>query len=233
MCGHRRKLTEEDLIPQWLMRYAFPHPKKIAKTKGNTLEEYRANFRGGRTGQREKATVLCEVCNNRWLSQVENHVRPKVLPWMSGVQGALSVKDQRLVAFWAVKNVLMAQFAYAPARRVVPQHFYRELHEARDHPPDGWYVWITTRRTRHPGIQYRQRDITNQLTRMHLTAAVQADLVVHRLMLRVSATDPPDVMADIHMVGMTRIWPAEPVLLYDLEADARLRQRGRAVWVPG
>jgi hypothetical protein len=51
-------------------------------------------------------------------------------------------------------------------------------------------------------------------------------------MLRVSGVDPPDVLGDIHMYGLIRIWPAEPVLLYDLEADTRMRQRGRAVWIP-
>ncbi len=213
------------------MRHAFPHPRKIARTFGKSLDEHHANLRGGKTGQREKATVLCEVCNNRWLSQVENRVRPKLLPWMSGVQGALSVADQRLVAFWAVKTVLMAQFAYSPDRRVVPQRFYRELHESRDHPPEGAYVWIATRRTRYPGIHYRERNITDRLS--EATAIFEAELIVHRMSLKVSGVDPPDAVGDIHMLGLIRIWPTEPVLLYDLEADARLRRRGTAVWIPG
>jgi hypothetical protein len=215
------------------MRHAFPHPKKIAKTRGKDLDEYRATFRDGRTGQREKATVLCEVCNTRWLSQVENRVRPKLLPWMSGVHGPLSVADQQLIAFWATKTALMAQFAYEPASRVIPKRYYRALHGARDHPPDGMYVWIGTTPNRFPGIEYRQRDITETLTNMKVAAAFQADLIVHRLLVRVSGVDPPEVLADIEMFGLVRIWPSAPLLLHDPTSEARGRERRSAVWVPG
>lgn len=238
LCGNRRKLTNEDVIPQWLMRHAFPHPKKITSTRGSSREEYAANLRVGRTGQRVKVTALCEVCNNRWLSRVENRVKPKLLAWMSGLHGPMAVPDQQLVAFWATKTALMAQLAYAPSRRVIPQRFYRELHAARDHPPEGVFVWLGMVGSKLPGISFSVRSIGRQLASLGATEAFQADLRVHRLYIRVSGVEPPDVLSDIAMMPsasttLYRVWPVETFLLDDPTAAARLRQRGRAVWVEG
>ncbi len=83
------------------------------------------------------------------------------------------------------------------------------------------------------GIEYRHRDITGSLTGMKVKSAFQADLIVHRLLIRVSGVDPPEVLGDIHMSGLIRIWPSEPILLHDSSSLARLRQRGPAVWIPG
>jgi hypothetical protein len=215
------------------MRHAFPHPKKIARTGSLGPSDFPTDLLVGKTGRREKVTVLCEVCNNRWLSQIESRVKPKLLAWMSGLHGSLAVHDQQLIAFWAVKTALMVQLVSEPAKRVIPMRFYKELHDARDHPPDGMYVWLGLRQARLPGIYYRHRDITKSLTNMNPRSAFQADLIIHRVLIRVSGVDPPEVLGDIEMPGLLRVWPTTPLLLHDLSSEARLRRRGTTVWVPG
>src|SRR5438094_238084 len=47
---------------------------------------------------------------------------------------------------------------------------------------------------------------------MNPRSAFQADITIHRLSIRVSGVDPPEVLADTHMPGSFHVRPTTPLL---------------------
>jgi hypothetical protein len=122
LCSSVEDLTDEDVIPKWLLR-AFDVQR--ASTIVTVGEEY---------GEKHKVKDLnhfqvtlddglCRKCNNELLSRLENVVQPILGPM--AVQAKPTVLDldaQRLLAVWAVKTVYLMELAsrrqYPGARKV-------------------------------------------------------------------------------------------------------------------
>ena len=84
---------------------------------------------------------VCTECNNGWMSELENRVRPIVLRLLEDSRSTLSVKDQTVLAAWSVKNAMVFE-----ALRVEGQWFFsdRERRAFRETllPPVRTNVWL-------------------------------------------------------------------------------------------
>jgi len=86
---------------------------------------------------------VCRTCNNEWLSDLETAAAPIVDRLILGERIALTGEEQRLVATWSYKTVLLFQLTRASAIRSIPTVRFRELYAQRRAPSDS-RVWLAT-----------------------------------------------------------------------------------------
>jgi hypothetical protein len=76
-----------------------------------------------------RTNAVCEVCNTGWLSDLEAAASPLVGPMIVGEVRALQTEDQKTLAAWAYKTVLLMQMVRPPELRVIPTQRFEQLHE--------------------------------------------------------------------------------------------------------
>jgi hypothetical protein len=159
-CGRFGPLTNEDAVPTWLMKILSPAGLSWGVTGG----QLQGNLRKVPTGYRLKVAALCVACNNTWLSPIENRAKPKLMSWMAGISSPLTVEEQKLLSFWAVKTAMTVQLAQSRTQHVIPMDQYPALHRARTQPPPGFYVWIQAQPPEWKGVNvYANRPVLTNL----------------------------------------------------------------------
>lgn len=121
--------TDEHVFPRWVSRELV----KLAPLQVMTE-------RGPRQSRSLEITVpVCEKCNNRWLSVLENDVQPVLRPLIRGEERTLTPADQRVLAAWAAKTALMLDLASGAP--IIPTGFYYEFRQLRTALPSQ-AVWL-------------------------------------------------------------------------------------------
>ena len=121
LCASLEDLTEEDVIPKWLLRaFDVQGPATINSREEagdpyevSTLRHFQVTLEDG----------LCRKCNNELLGGLEQLVQPILEPMAVRCQPTiLDVAAQRLLAVWAIKTVYLMELAvrqrYPGARTV-------------------------------------------------------------------------------------------------------------------
>jgi hypothetical protein len=113
--------TDEHVFPQWLS-------KELAALGGLV-------DRGAEHGPRPLRKIditapVCGMCNNRWLSVLENDAKPLLSRMLRGEQQRLFHKDQKLLATWALKTAMMLDLASGAA--VIPSGFFQAVRQRRE-----------------------------------------------------------------------------------------------------
>jgi len=125
-CGSAERVTEEHVWPKWVtrvLRDVSTEPFKITT--------------GGRTRSAQMLNVtapICRECNTRWLSTLENDVRPILAPMIVGQPQRLMAAEQEKLAAWAAKTALMIDLAHR-GQSIIPEGFYRDLRLRRSALP--------------------------------------------------------------------------------------------------
>jgi hypothetical protein len=74
-CGSAASLTGEHIWSDWLSRLLGKRKVRYNWTEADgTVKEYRL------VGLNAKVNIVCETCNNGWMSDLENAVKPIVQP---------------------------------------------------------------------------------------------------------------------------------------------------------
>lgn len=124
--GFNSLLTKEDIYPTWLL-------KELRRYGARSKHEGRwSNKIIGYT------TPVCEDCNHRWMSTVENDVK-KLMISMFFHARLLNQQEQDRLALWAAMKAVL--FDAASDKPVVPRGFGHDLNIHR-RPHRGMYVWI-------------------------------------------------------------------------------------------
>jgi hypothetical protein len=76
---------------------------------------------------------VCATCNNGWMNDLETAARPLLEPMIVGRGRALHRDGQRTIATWAMKTMLMFEFAYP--EQLIPRELYEHLYAHREPPP--------------------------------------------------------------------------------------------------
>ncbi len=134
-CG-QRPLTDEHVWPQWLSG-VISLGKMVDVSRASGAEGV-ANTRQSWTAPPFTTTVkrVCERCNTGWMSRLEDSAKPLLTPMISGQSAVLSPDDQRVVAIWAFKTILMFQWTHADREVYVPQEHYQSLYSNGKVPDD-------------------------------------------------------------------------------------------------
>lgn len=143
--GH---LSKEHVFGDWL-KPIFPRDATTTHTAG-TIRPVRgllakeplisARSRPGHSGSK-KVRVVCETCNNGWMSQLEEATKPMLLPLIRGDALRLTPDIQGQIATWATKTVICAEHVNPRSSGGITQSERTWLMDRRT-PPDHWFVWI-------------------------------------------------------------------------------------------
>jgi len=87
----------------------------------------------------QKLKVVCETCNNRWMSDLQNSAKPVLLPLLTRKHGAIARDERRLLAQWAT----MFTFVYSTSapEYTTLKDSQRRAFMADKAPPQHWLYW--------------------------------------------------------------------------------------------
>jgi hypothetical protein len=121
-CGAEGGLTNEDVLPRWLLRAledaSVTGTVVYRQSKGCPGDEPAVHSRHG-TSLEAKARAVCGRCNSSWMSQVEQSVSGILPQLVKGRRALLDRKDQEALARWSVKTILMLQHTHKRSHQVV------------------------------------------------------------------------------------------------------------------
>jgi hypothetical protein len=130
------EVTREHVWPSWI---AAGVRKRFGEQARWTIEGSDRNRAKGNLDAIVKR--VCKPCNGGWMSNIEGHAIPLLLPFILGdVRAAsLSVEQQSTMAVWASKTLLMADFLYA--QQQYPRAAYSAFF-ANKQPPARSVMWV-------------------------------------------------------------------------------------------
>jgi len=114
-CEKEGDLSKEHLWPNWLSKmYLRKGDEK--HTFGSRTYLNKEIVRDGvyeRPGHlfSLKNRVVCQTCNNGWMSKVENDTKPIILRMINGEKHKITNAELNLFSFWIAMKVVTAEFA--------------------------------------------------------------------------------------------------------------------------
>jgi hypothetical protein len=134
------KLTVEDVLPSWLLRYwewqKFPtSPVTGVWTNLGTGKEIRRPV-----ALKVAASIVCTTCNSTWMSDIQREASDRLKPMLAGHSIVLNADDQRWLAVWWFMTACTWEFT--SPRRYIPQSKRSELFRLRTRVPSTTHMWI-------------------------------------------------------------------------------------------
>jgi len=114
------------------------------------------NMRQGHSGSR-KVRYVCGPCNNGWMSRMEARTRPILMPLIRGLLHQISTFDQRYLATWVAKTVMVAEYVH-PDHIAVPDGHRLWMYAKLEPPPD-WSIWIAN----YHGIKWQSLALSHHM----------------------------------------------------------------------
>jgi len=145
-CGYVGTLTDEHVWGKWIKKYIpierNKHTDSIVRIpKPGQPEPPTYRTRAG-DPITSKVGVVCENCNTRWLSQIQERAETHLRPLLRGESHTLGRSARAIVASWATMVTMTGEYMMrGPAEAAVPQEHRNWLMRART-PPKGWRIWI-------------------------------------------------------------------------------------------
>jgi hypothetical protein len=121
-CGAEGGLTNEDVLPRWLLKALQDAPVTgtvvYRQSKGRPGDAPAVYSRPGKSLE-TKARAVCATCNNSWMSQIEQSVSAILPELVKGRRVLLPAGQQDALARWSVKTILMLQHTHKRSHQVV------------------------------------------------------------------------------------------------------------------
>lgn len=145
----REAKSGEHVIPRWLgeplkdSHAVAPGMRRIGLTHRYTPPAGRdAEAREWSTPGPDLVTnEVCGQCNNGWLAELEERVKPTLGKIVRGEPTTLLSDDQPAMAAWCYKTVLLMQLVRPGKFRFIPHERYSQLHRDR-RPPNDARLWL-------------------------------------------------------------------------------------------
>ena len=141
-------LSKEHVLPDWLRelfpRTPYTHTHGVISWVGlspGTITPVTARRRKQGHVSTRKVRVVCRKCNNEWLSSLEKRTKSLLLPIIRGEKILLDRDNQLLLATWAAKTIMAAEFVDR-TKIAIPQADRTSLMRNVSVPSAGWWIWI-------------------------------------------------------------------------------------------
>jgi hypothetical protein len=140
-----RRLTKEHVLGKWI-KDVFPEgPSGGAYSRlGWVGDNERSEIRYDTELFEQEVRAVCSECNNGWMSTMEASVQgflsPMVHHWE---QTRLTRHDQRHLAAWTLKTLLVSQYMQ-PAKRFIPDSVYADFYKTKE-PGNNHMIWLGAR----------------------------------------------------------------------------------------
>jgi hypothetical protein len=148
-------LSKEHIWADWLQDYI---PRTFTKTAHNVsivAESQSEKFKGkvNRPGDphSQRLRVVCESCNNGWMSDIQNRVKENLSKLVLGQPADFSPGARLLLANWAVMFTYI--WEQAEPKLITSSQEERRSFMNGLAPPPGWAVWIGS----YSGSKWRGR----------------------------------------------------------------------------
>jgi hypothetical protein len=211
----RARVTEEHLIPKWMLKilkqeFNWHGGKSWVKIGSGEPMEWSIT-RPSKT----VARCVCARCNNTWMSAIEDKAKPALTSMIRGKSVELNDQTQIAIGTWMCLKALLGAYInlIAPIPEEWPRHFYAQHLP----PPDNWMVY-TTRYVGSPGLLIDALRIgtrTAETVDAPFAAAtdqgVLASFIIGQLAIQVRGIRAPTKLHD--RVNLLRIWPPSPLVL--------------------
>ena len=145
-CEGPEKITNEHVLGEWIghlwgarrggRQMQHTHTRDTDTTR--VWQAYRLD---------QQVRMACGTCNSGWMHQLEEKVRPIITPMIvpkaAGVrQVSLDLLSQLLIATWAVKTAMVAEYLNPPHQRYFVQEERRALMAGGVLPIPGTHIWV-------------------------------------------------------------------------------------------
>ena len=106
-------VTNEHAWPDWLLEFvrnANPDTERTvyARVDGRMVRHWTTEK------PEQKVKVVCGSCNHGWMSRLEDAAKPLLVPMFKGEQVSFDLKQQLILATWAVKTGMVFEFTPSP-----------------------------------------------------------------------------------------------------------------------
>lgn len=123
-CG-KTNLTKEHILPKWLQGYWGQMAgglHVIEKANGDSIQFVAKAFD-------QTARIVCESCNSGWMAQIEAETAKILGPMITGpgVGRSLNLEEQSILARWAVKTLIVLEYANSDNTNHIPPTIPRRL----------------------------------------------------------------------------------------------------------
>ena len=91
---------------------------------------------------RSKVRVVCETCNNTWLSAIQDAAKPLLIPMFDGATCVLGHEKQLTIATWISMATMTAEFLLHGKTQISVQQADRDWLRLNNRPPPDWRIWV-------------------------------------------------------------------------------------------
>ncbi len=142
-------MSKEHIWARWMKPYLPKNapPFSHLKVQVHPTHETRTERKENRSTYSGTVKLVCEQCNNGWMSALQSATKPILIPLMDGVKTALTRKEQSILSSWVSMFVMVAEFQQ-PDGVAIPDET-RRLFKKTQLAPDNWSIWV--------GIYERQK----------------------------------------------------------------------------
>lgn len=222
-CEGDGKMSKEHVFALWLREF-FPrdaqtkHKSAFISWPDEASPSAPIDIRKpgqGHVGSK-KLRVVCEPCNNEWLSGLETKAQHAIPPLIVGNRYNLLEGGQALLATWAAKTAMVAEH-FKPTDAGITQGERTWLMNSLT-PPEKWFIWIAPYKGRDWGnlsiyqsrIGLSPTPVARPSEAPYYAQATTFGLG-HILFCVVSGSDPNmgRHFAGREADGLVQIWPAQ------------------------
>lgn len=140
-CGSNKRPTREHIYADWMKAYLpriGDRTIHVVKHGPESLKKGRMNRPGDFFSQ--KLRVVCDKCNNGWMSVLQKKSKPILVPLLLGDWSKCRRTDLKILAQWTVMFVMVSQYI-DPATAVIPFDV-RERFMTDKAVPRNWRIWL-------------------------------------------------------------------------------------------
>lgn len=124
-CQRHGNMSKEHFWSDWMAQLfpseALPAHHEFVSVKSRKIISVYENTLTRQGGAiTKKLRVVCQTCNNGWMSRLEDDVKPFLTPLIRGEPIILDLEQQRTLAEWITLKMMVAEFNI-PAEVVIPQ----------------------------------------------------------------------------------------------------------------
>ena len=158
-CENEGNLSKEHLWPDWLSKmYIRKGDEKHNFGSQTYLDKKMINDgvyqRPGHLFSL-KNRVVCQTCNNGWMSEVENETKPILIRMINGEKHKITCDELNQLSFWIAMKVVTAEFAQKnETLDVTPLNERRAMMEERK-IPTFFNLFLGVHSTGHNSAWYR------------------------------------------------------------------------------
>jgi hypothetical protein len=145
-CQQPKPMSKEHIWGDWLKTHI---PQTMNK---HNMQAVRINRPGEQnTGNiflragdplRSTVRVVCVDCNNQWLSEIQNRVKPFLIPLIKGQRTVLGPEAQLRVAAWCAMATMTAEFIDRDPNTIAVPQGDRDWLLNNGTAPPGWRIWL-------------------------------------------------------------------------------------------